>query len=275
MNELTTQHQELSVSANAQMAKAVQEIQAALVIAKKFPRDEDAAIKKIMKACQRQTLAEDALYAYKRGDELVTGPSIRLAEVLAQSWGNIDFGVRELEQRDGASLAQTYCWDMETNTRQTKEFTVPHKRFTKSGSYALKDPRDIYELVANYGARRMRACILGIIPGDVVDAAVKEINKTLAKGNGEPLADRIQKMETTFNSMDVTKAMLEKHLGHKLEATTETEIVKLQAVYRSIRDGFSTKDQYFGAPSVSAESDKGAAVDAMLSSSAEQSPKTS
>lgn len=238
-----------SVQAQTETAKAVQEIQAALVIAKKFPRDEHAAYNRIVAACQRKTFAEQALYAYPRGDELVEGPSIRMAELMAQSWGNLSFGVRELEQRNGESLAQAFAWDMETNTRQVKEFTVPHKRFTKRGSYTLTDPRDIYELVANSGARRMRACILGVIPVDVVDAAVVEVKKTMARDEA-PLAERITKMVSAFAQIHVTKEMLEKRLAHNIEATTAHEIVTMLAVYKSIREGFKKVADYFdtGAP---------------------------
>lgn len=74
-----------------------------------------------------------------------------------------------------------YAWDLETNTRVTKIFGVEHKRDTRNGSYALTDSRDIYEATANFGARRMRACILGVIPGDVVDMAVNECKETQKK----------------------------------------------------------------------------------------------
>ncbi len=253
-----------SAMVQVEQAKAIQEIQAALVIAKKFPRDQNLAYTRIMQSCQRLSLAEQALYAYPRGDELVEGPSIRMAEMLAQNWGNIDFGVREIEQRDGASVCQSYCWDMETNTRQTKEFTVPHKRFTKKGSYVLKDPRDIYELVANYGARRLRACILGVIPGDIVEAAVNQVKVTLEKGSGEPLVDRIRKMVAAFADLGVTPGMIEKRLGHKVDVTTATEIVKLLAVYKSIRDGFSKREEYFEFPTEQNADEKAAGINESL-----------
>src|SRR5690606_36069410 len=80
------------------MTRAAQEVQAAMVIAKRFPRDENTAFARIMRACKRKQLAEAAIYAYPKGGTNVQGPSIRLAEALAQAWGNIDFGVIELEQ---------------------------------------------------------------------------------------------------------------------------------------------------------------------------------
>jgi hypothetical protein len=122
-----------------EQSKVMQEVQARLVIAKKFPRNQHAAYEKIMGACKRPFLAEQAIYAYPKGREVVTGPSIRLAEVLAQNWGNIDFGIEEIDQKNGVSVARAYAWDLETNVQQSKLFHVPHKRYTKSGSYPLTD----------------------------------------------------------------------------------------------------------------------------------------
>ena len=184
MNEITSNESNVAVrSSQTEMmvSRQAQEVQAAMVIAKKFPRDEFLAIEKIKRSCQRQTLAEQAIYSYPRGGQNVSGPSIRLAEAMAQTWGNIDYGVIELNQNNGSSEMMAYAWDLETNTRVTKIFAVEHKRDTKKGAYKLEDSRDIYEATANFGARRMRACILGVIPGDVVDMAVTECKKTQMK----------------------------------------------------------------------------------------------
>ncbi len=220
-------------------SRASQEVQAAMVIAKRFPRDETAAFARIDKACSRKALAEQAMYAYPRGNTLVTGPTIRIAEVLAQSWGNIDFGIIELEQNHGRSTMMAYAWDLETNTRQTKVFNVDHIRHTKSGSYPLTDPRDIYEMTANQGSRRMRACILGIIPGDFVDAAMAKCEKTLRGDNSELLSDRVRKMVAAFGEFNVSQEMIEQRLGHRIEAVIETELVLLRKLYLSIKDNMA------------------------------------
>ena len=228
-------------------ARQAQEVQAAMVVAKKFPRNEYESFSRIMKACQRKGLAEKSMYEYPRGDTRVTGPSIRLAEAMAQSWGNIDFGIIELEQRNGESQVMAYAWDLETNTRQTKFFSVPHIRATKKGgNIPLKDPRDIYEMVANYGARRLRACILGVIPGDVVEAAVSQCEKTLLGDNKEPLEDTIRAVVKTFETeYGVTVPMLEKFIGCKIESFTMQNLIRLKKVYVSLKDGMAKREDYF------------------------------
>ena len=228
------------------ISRQAQEVQAAMVVAKRFPRDEIDSFNRIMTSCQRKSLAERAMYEYPRGGTKVTGPSIRLAEAMAQNWGNIDFGIIELEQSNGESQVMAYAWDLETNTRQTKIFNVPHVRGTKKGNVPLTDPRDIYEMVANQGARRLRACILGVIPGDVIDAAVEQCKKTMTEGNEKPLIDRIREGVKLFEEkFSVSQQMLEKYIGCKCEAFSENDMVRLNNVYRSLRDGMSKREDYF------------------------------
>jgi len=109
-----------------EQSRAVQEVQASMIIAKNFPRDTYEVYTRIMKACERPSLASVAQYAYPRGGQMVTGPSIRLAEVLAQNYGNLQFGIRELSQANGESEVEAFAWDLETNTRQIKVFKVQH-----------------------------------------------------------------------------------------------------------------------------------------------------
>ncbi len=227
----------LGAASMMMLNRQAQEVQAAMVVAKKFPRDEKNSADRILAACSRETLAKDAMYEYPRGGETITGPSIRLAEALAQNWGNIDFGIIELEQKSGESQVMSYAWDLETNTRQSKIFTVPHMRQTKKGAYPLTDPRDIYEMVANQGARRLRACILGVIPGDVVDMTMRQCELTL-KANKAPLDERIKNMVEAFQSdFGVDADALRNYIGKNVEAFSEADVIRLAKVYRSLKDG--------------------------------------
>jgi hypothetical protein len=226
--------------------RAIAEAQAAMVIAKRFPRDQIAAMDRIQQACTRPTLAEGALYTYGRGGSDVTGPSIRLAEALAQAWGNMQFGIRELDQRDGESTVEAFAWDVEMNTRQVKVFQVKHERHTRQGAKKLSDPRDIYELVANQGARRLRACILGIIPGDVVESAVKQCEVTL-KTKADVTPERIQSLLAKFSEMGVSKEQIEKRIQRRIDALTPALLVQLGKIYNSLKDGMSAASDWFEA----------------------------
>jgi hypothetical protein len=229
-------------------SRAIAEIQAQYIIAKKFPRDEQSSYVRIMRACERPFLAEQAMYAYPRGGQQVRGPSIRLAESMAQAWGNIDYGIKEINRTNDSSVAEAYAIDLELNLKVSKIFHIPLYRETKHGRKLLIDSRDVYELIANQGARRLRACILGILPGDIVDAAVEQCTKTL-KQNEEssdiPIADRIRNLVLAFDGLGVKKEHLEKYLGHDINSIIVEEIITLKGIYKSLRDGMADRSQFF------------------------------
>jgi hypothetical protein len=226
-------------------SRAVAETQAAILLAKKFPRDQKEAVDRILMAFTRPTLAEKAEYAYARGGSEISGPSIRAAETIAQLWGNIQFGIRELTQANGASEVEAFAWDVETNTRQVKVFKVPHTRYSRSGgNQALTDPRDIYEMVANQGARRLRACILGIIPGDVTEAAMNQADATM-KTKAEVTPERLQALLAKFSEYGVTQAMIEAKIQRRIDAMTPALLVQMGKVYNALRDGIAKVADHF------------------------------
>lgn len=256
MNEMTLHQAQDMVVAPASTGsmlstREAQEVQAAVFMAKRFPRNENEALGRILRSCDRVGLATKAVYSYPKGGSQVSGPSVRLAEAIAQAWGNIQSGVVELEQRDGESMCMAYCWDIETNTRECKIFTVKHQISTRNGMKVLTDPREIYELVANQGARRKRACILNIIPGDIVDEAMARCNKTLQSSNRKPLIDRLREMVDFFQTKySVPLASIEKYFGYPLDVFTEQDGATLAGIYNALRDGAAKREDYFQLPKV-------------------------
>ena len=227
--------------------RAIAEVQGAITVAKARPRDEAHAFERMTVSCQRLTFANTAMYAYPRGGKSVTGPSIRLAEELARLWGNIDYGIRELSQRDHETEMEAYCWDLETNVRSSQRFVVKHERHTQKGVQGLVDPRDIYELGANNGARRLRARILAVLPPDYVESAIDLCKRTVASGGGNvPFADRIKNMVTMFNQLGVSKAHIESRIKKPVTDLLPDEFVELTTIFTSLRDGQSKPSEWFG-----------------------------
>jgi hypothetical protein len=234
-------------AAQALVQREVAEVQAAMVIAKRYPRDPKLAWDRIVMACGRPALAEAALYEYVRGGTKVTGPSIRLAEELARQWGNIVCGVTEIVRMAGHSECLAYAWDLETNFRDERRFTVRHWRDTRQGGYALTEERDIYEVIANMGARRKRACILAVIPGDVTEAAVHQVDVTMkTKIDFNP--ERAKKMLEGFAEFGVTKEQLEKRIQRRWDTLTAALFLQLGRIYNSMKDGASQPGDWFDTP---------------------------
>ena len=229
-------------------ARAVAEVQAALVIAASRPRNELRARDRLLQACQRVNLASGALYQYTRGGASVSAPSIRLAEAAARAWGNMNYGFRELSRRPGESECEAFAWDLETNTKAVRQFSVRHRRDTRKGGYDLTDERDIYELMANQAQRRVRAAILEIIPGDIMEDAVAECEKTLKASVGD-VADATAKLVQAFADMGVSREALEKRLGHRIDSIQPAQIIGFRKIYVSIKEGMSDARDWFDLPS--------------------------
>ena len=229
---------------DAVVQREIAEVQAAVVMAKRFPRNPIVSMDRITQACSRPSLAEVAVYEYARGGTAIDGPSIRLAEAIAQNWGNILSGITIISTEAGKSECIAYAWDLESNYRDEKRFTVRHWRDTKQGGYALKDERDIYELAANQGARRKRACILAVIPGDVIEAALDQVNITM-KAKLDITPELIASLLASFEKFNVTKEQIEKRIQRRIDAITPALVMGLKKIHTSLKDGMSKPEDYF------------------------------
>ncbi len=238
-----------SAGARQAQSRELAEMQTKYLMAQQFPRDVVANMDKILNAFTRPTLAEKAQYQYAKGGTDVTGPSIRAAEAIAQQWGNLESGWRVLNRgigEDGIpySEIEAYCTDLEARGGKRIQFPVPHWRDTKKGGYKLTDERDIYELCSNQAQRRLRACILATIPGDVTEAAMAQVEKTLhTKADTGPEA--MAKMLEAFAPFGVTKEHIENRIQRRLDAIRPAQVVTLKRIYASLRDDMSEPKDWF------------------------------
>lgn len=234
-------------SQQALVQRESMEIQARMLVARNFPRDPIRAMDRIINAFTRPTLCEDATYEYGKGGTNVSGLSIRAAEVLAQNWGNIACGVVELARSGGQSECLSYATDLETGFHDEKRFFVRHWRDTKKGGHPLTEERDIYEVIANYGARRKRACILAVIPSDVQEAATHQIDVTL-KTKIEVNDESLKKLVEAFAQFGVSQPMIEKRIQRHLSAMLPAQMLTMRRIYASLKDGMSEVDAWFEIP---------------------------
>lgn len=256
-----------SVGMTQASQRVIAEAQAALTVAKASRRDEVDALDRIKNSCQRMKVAETAEYSFARGGQEISGPTIKLLEVVAAAWGNIQSGFRELSRANGESVVEAFAWDLETNNKKVMEFTVRHWRDTRSGGHAIKDERDIYELIANMAQRRVRKCLESVIPRDIVEEAMEESARTL-KARCELTPDRIKSMAQKFLAeYQVTTEQIEKRIQRRIDSITQAQFLSLVKVYNSLKDGMTKAEDWFempedGAPSKSANQ---AAKDALKS----------
>jgi len=238
-----------------EQSRAVAEVQAAVLVARQFPRDEQRAIRKLTQACEQDALASRAFFRYSRAGSAITGPSIHLARTIAACWGNVDYGIAEMRRDDqaGESEMKAWAWDQEDNVRTSNTFIVPHTRDSKKGTQKLTDTRDVYENNANQGARRVRECVFALVPTWFVELGKDLCQKTLKAGGGVPLPQRIAKVIANFTELGVTVDQLERKLERPAAKWTDQDVATLWVVGRSLSNGEITKDEEFPSARVTAE----------------------
>lgn len=256
MNEITRASNPLATSANfaaatedntmgaVASAGEIARVQAQLVYAASRPRNEQRAVDRMLNSFQRPSLAQVSVYQYARGGSDITGLSIRAAEAMAMAWGNMDFGLRELEQVPGESTVEAFAWDLETNVRRSITFRVQHYRDTKRGRVKLEDSRDIYEMVANQGSRRVRACILAVIPRDIQEAVMDQVENTM-RASFDITPEYLKKWLSAFEKFGVTKEQIEARIQRRIDTITPAQMTGLVNIYNSLKDGIGTVADFF------------------------------
>lgn len=240
------QSRQLSSAANVgsiaiEQERAIAEAQGKLILAKKFPRDENQAFTLLMRACSSKAFADTAFYTVpNRG----TGPSIRMAEEIARCYGNFKFGHRELSRTEGKSEIEVWAWDMERNIESTRQITVLHIQDSKDGAKPLRNQNDIDGRIANVASKQMRGRILALLPKWLVAEAIEACRNTLKGDTTVSMEDRILRLQKAFMRLEVTNGHIERYLGHPLKDILPEELVDLQGVYNAIKEG-APASEYF------------------------------
>ena len=237
-----------------EQARAVAEVAAAVRVAQEVPRNLQLARAQMIDSCRMPALAERAFFSYSRAGSRITGPSIHLARELARCFGNVQYGLSELRRDDGHGQSEmvAYAWDVQTNTRSSTTFIVPHGRDTQQGMKKLTDLRDIYENNANNGARRVREQIFAVLPPWFTEEAKATCRQTLEDGGGEPLAVRIDKMIEAFRGLGVNDRQLTDRLARRADQWTVQDVATLGVVFTSLRNGEASIEEEFPTARVTA-----------------------
>jgi hypothetical protein len=252
-NAMTTNN----TNSNALVARELGEAQAAVMLAKQFPRDELAAFQNIMNSCARPSFANKAVYRYPRGKTTVSGASVVLAREIARCYGNCVSGYRVLSNDDDQIHLQGYAWDQQTNRRVVLEdkfnARIQRKFRTPDGQeetqWVTPDERDLRELVSRRASFLERNALLRLLPADLIEDAMAACTQSEAKtASGEIKADRtgtLKKLVTAYQQFGVSKDMIEDRLEHRLDDASAEEIAELRQIYNSIKDGSATRDEFF------------------------------
>jgi len=238
-----------------EQARAVAEVQAAVVVAQQVPRDTNKALQQMREACRQKALADRAFYSLPRAGGRVEGSTVHLARELARCWGNMQYGISELRRDDaaGESEMQAWAWDVETNTRSMRSFIVPHDRMVGKGAAKkrerLIDLGDISNNNNSVAARAVRETIFTVLPVWFRTEAEQIAAQTLQDGGGQTIEQQRAGAVAHFaNSLRVTQQQLEARLERPMREWTAQDLAVLRIIDGEIGRGEKRGEDEFPAP---------------------------
>lgn len=246
---------ELATAAVAAQAKAM--VEARYIVALQRPRDIDAARVKLLAACKRPRFAEAARYVKPVGRG-IEGPSIRLAEEAARCMTNIDVQIPTIYDDERRRIVRVSATDLEANITYDKDVTIEktvERNSVKEGQQLVGQRMGsrgqvVYVVLASddeilnkenaLTSKALRACLLRLVPGDILEEAMDQVYATLRDRNAQdPSAER-KRIVDGFASLHIMPDRLKEYLGHDLDVTTPAELLDLRGIFTALKDGEAT-----------------------------------
>jgi hypothetical protein len=164
-----------------------------------YPRSEDKSLKKAESlACRDEDTAGSMFYSIPRGGKHIQGPSIRLAEIMAATWGNLRIQTRTVDANDKFVTVQAVAHDLENNTAVMVE--KRRRVLAKKGRAADDDSIQIAGLAGQ--SIVFRDSIFKIVPRVYVDQIYRKAQLT-SVGKAETLVKKRDSMIAYFAKMGV------------------------------------------------------------------------
>lgn len=201
--------QVLTPSALEAQVKA--ETDVAIATAKRYPRSLSSFLERAESlATINEKVAASMEYAKPVSGKKVIGPSARLAEIVAATYGNIRVQARVVEENDHQIVAQGIAHDLETNVAQSTEITV--SILDKNGKRFKPDLVATVRAAACAKARRNATFL--VVPVAICEPIIKASRK-VAVGDQKTLPQRRKEMIDWFVENDIKKERVLKWLGKK------------------------------------------------------------
>lgn len=226
-----------------QQDKAMLDMQ--ITTAKAFPRSIRKATENALAVVtlDKETAATCS-YAVPRGGKPITGPSVHLAKILVQAWGNMRAEAKVVDIGDTQIKSQGIAFDLESNVAIKIEVT--RSIVGKNGRFS-QDMIGVTSNAANSIA--LRNAIFAVIPKAVTDK-VYNAAKQFITGDLSDKTKLIAKRKQVFDALKDTYSLKEEEIlsavgKAAVEHVTTDDLLVLIGVGQAIKDGDTTVDESF------------------------------
>lgn len=234
-----------SMSAEALQATIKAEVDIQISTAKAYPRN----LKRFFNdartlATLDEKTAGDCFYKLPRGGKKIEGPSVRLAEIVASSWGNLRTVTRIISIDRETLTAQAMCHDLETNVASTMEV---RRRITDRNGRRYND--DMITVTANAAASiAYRNSVFKVVPFAHVKPIFDEAKLT-SLGKNKTFAQQREDALKYWRSKKITDEQLCATLEiPSINDMTIDDLISLRGFFTAIKDGECKIEDVFPPP---------------------------
>lgn len=212
--------------------------------AKQYPRSiSRCANNAVAIATMDKETAQSCGYALPRGGKPITGPSVHLAKIIAQQYGNLRAEAKVVEITDRQVVSRGTAWDLETN--YAVAFEVRRSIVGRNGNRFTDDMITVTGNAANSIA--YRNAIFGVVPKSISDKAYKAAQH-LITGDLSDEEKLIKRRDGAIKHFVDTYAITEEEViklcgKYTVNQIQADEIALLLGFAQSLKDGDTTVEE--------------------------------
>jgi hypothetical protein len=235
---------EVMCISNAESLEALNrsEIDVQIATAKTYRRDIKKSIHNIrFLATMDEETASECFYILPRDGKNIEGPSVRFAEMVASSWGNIRVQARIISNDGRFITAQGICHDLESNYAASSEVK---RRITGKNGRTFSD--DMQVVTGNAAcAIAMRNAIFKVVPYALLKSVIADAKKA-SIGDSLKIESTRAKMIAYYQKLQVSEQQILDHLHiSKVEDIDADMIVELRGIANALKEGTTTIQEAF------------------------------
>lgn len=217
-----------------------------IATAKRYPRN----LARVKENClaivtlDKETAAA-CRYALPRDGKTLSGPSVHLARILAQQYGNIRVDAKVKQITEKQIISEAVAFDLETNYAVRIEI-----RRSIMNKYGKRFSDDMITVTGNAAnAISFRNAVLAVIPKGLTDicynAALRQITGDLTSED-KIIAARTKAIEYFVSTYNVTQEQVFKLVNVRTATQIkEEQIADLRGVMQALKDGDTTPEEVF------------------------------
>lgn len=235
--------------------------------AKAYPRSIKRATENAIAivTMDRET-AETCNYSLPRGKKPISGPSVHLAKILAQQWGNMRIEARVVDTDSTHVHSEAVCWDLETNlaVKVTVKRSIMQNVWEEKNGQSVKTGKmirmneDMITVTGNAAnSISLRNAVFAVVPTAVMkkayNAAKQMITGDISDKN-KLIARRKQVVDGFKETYGVSEKEILTAVGKAaVDHIDGDDLVILIGIAQSIKDGDTTVEMAFKKSPVSKE----------------------